>query len=324
MYRDHAVILIVDFICLNLMLKWNNFALNLQFNIMEFNKDVEKLIVPYWFVILSLIICSCTNEPENIAISPDGVEISFLQQGKGEPALIFVHGWSNNKSIWDAQVAHFSEKYKVVTVDLAGFGESGNERSEWTMTAFGEDVTAVIQKLKLKKVVLVGFSLGAPVVIETANMVPSEVKGVVVVDALRNVGVQNPPEAFSYIDSMMMDLVNSPSMDKLRYFFRNDLEESYERVLSMLGDNPKIGWSESIREGLRWQNENCIESLSRIRVPVQAINSGQEPTDVEAFRQYVPSFKARIIPEVGHVVMWDATDEFNSLLEDCIKEFLSE
>lgn len=284
----------------------------------------KKLFAPCLFVLMVLVIYGCTNEADNVALSSDGVEISFHKQGKGEPALVFVHGWSNNKSIWDAQVSHFSEKYKVVTVDLAGFGESGNNRSEWTMSAFGEDVTAVIQKLKLKKVVFVGFSMGAPVVIETANMMPDKVSGLVLVDDLKNVEMQYPPEVISYMDSMMMDLVNSPSIEKVAYFFRNNIEESYNRIVSMLSDNPKIGWRESLHDYMRWYNEDCAESLSQIQAPVNAINTDQEPTDVEAFRQYVPSFKAKIIPDVGHVIMWDATDEFNRLLEESIQEFLNE
>jgi pimeloyl-ACP methyl ester carboxylesterase len=45
-------------------------------------------------------------------------------------------------------------------------------------------------------------------------------------------------------------------------------------------------------------------------------------TNVEAFRKYVPSFKVKIIPDTGHILMWDATEEFNRLLEQCIQEFL--
>ena len=120
----------------------------------------------FCIITLILIICGCASEPDNVVVSSDGVKISFDVQGEGEPALVFVHGWSNNRSMWDAQVAHFSEKYKVITVDLPGFGESGNNRQIWTMSLFGQDVAAVVNKLGLKQVVLVGFSMGAPVVIE--------------------------------------------------------------------------------------------------------------------------------------------------------------
>lgn len=122
-----------------------------------------------WLAILLLFFSgSCNKEPVTSVISADGVKIAFNQKGKGEPAIIFVHGWSNNKSIWDEQVAHFSEKHKVIAVDLAGFGDSGNNRLNWSVSAFGDDVVTIIKTLKLNQVVLVGFSMGAPVVIEAA------------------------------------------------------------------------------------------------------------------------------------------------------------
>jgi pimeloyl-ACP methyl ester carboxylesterase len=271
---------------------------------------------------LTLIVYGCADDPNNVAVSSDGVEISFDLQGEGEPALVFVHGWANNRSIWDTQLSHFSEEFTVVSVDLAGFGESGNNRQTWTMSSFGEDVASVIAKLDLDHVVLVGFSMGAPVVIETAKRMPDQVIGVVVVDQLHNVELQYSPEEIGYMDSVFMDVITAPSLEKMKWFFRNNPQASYERVLSMISDVPRIGWRESLNDALRWISDSCAESLTRIECPIAAINSDQEVTNVEAFRRYAPSFEVKIIPDVGHVVMWDAPDEFNRLLKECSREFM--
>ena len=113
-------------------------------------------------------------EADTVATSSDGVEIRFDQQGDGSPTLIFVHGWGNNRSIWEAQVAHFSEQYKVVNIDLPSFGESGNNRQVFTIGSFGEDVATVIRKLNLKQVVLIGFSMGALSLLRQQTRFPSE------------------------------------------------------------------------------------------------------------------------------------------------------
>jgi len=60
-----------------------------------------------------------------------------------------------------------------------------------------------------------------------------------------------------------------------------------------------------------------------MHAPVISINAAQTPTKIEAFKKYVPSYKAKIIEDSGHVVMWDAPDEFNRLLEESIHEFIS-
>ena len=283
----------------------------------------KNLFLGYCVIALIIFSYGCTNEPDNVAISSDGVKISFDKQGEGEPTLVFVHGWSNNRSIWDAQISHFSEKYRVIAVDLAGFGKSGNNRNTWTMASFGEDVAAVINKLALDQVVLVGFSMGGPVVIETAKRVPDHVTGLVLVDILQNIEMKYPPEVISYMDSVYMDLVTSPTPEKSEgVFYKRNPDASFERILSMLKDAPRIGWKESLNDISRWFNEDCIESLKKIKAPIISINSDQEPTNVEAFRKCVPSFKVKIIPDVGHLVMWDAPEEFNRLLEESIQEFI--
>ncbi len=284
----------------------------------------KNLLLGCCVISLFLIIFGCTKEIENVVTSSDGVKISFDMQGEGNPALVLIHGWSNNRSIWNAQVSHFSQRYKVVNIDLPGFGESGNNRQNWSMASFGEDVATVIKKINLEQVVLVGFSMGGPVVIETANTVPELVAGIVLVDNLQNVEMNYPPPVISYIDSLFMDLVINPTNEKLvgGGFYKKNQEIAYERILSMLKGTSRIGWRESLNDFLRWSNEDLIESLQKCQAPIIAINSDLELTNEEAFRKLVPSFQARIVPDVGHVIMWDAPEEFNRLLEESIQEFL--
>lgn len=288
----------------------------------------KTLFLDCCIISIILIICSCTNEPPNVAISSDGVEISFDQQGKGKPALIFVHGWSNNRSVWDSQMAHFSEKYRVIAVDLPGFGESSNNRTNWTMASFGEDVAAVIEKLNLKQVVLVGFSMGAYVSIETAKKAPENIIGLVLIDEIKDIEMKYSPEMFVYMDSVLMDVVTNPTNEKLVAggFYKKNPEVSFERVVSMLSSHKntsRIGWRESLDNAIRWLNKDCIESLKKIQVSIISISSDMEPTNVEAFRKYVPSYQLKIIPDVAHLVMWDNPEEFNRLLEESIQEFVT-
>ena len=80
-------------------------------------------------------------------------------------------------------------------------------------------------------------------------------------------------------------------------------------------------WRESLASSIKWQNEHCTQSIEAVEAPIIAINSDMEPTNVEAFRKYAPAFKAKIVEDVGHLIMWDNTEEFNRLLEESIQEF---
>ncbi|HQO83876.1 MAG TPA: alpha/beta hydrolase, partial [Synergistales bacterium] len=93
-----------------------------------------------------------------VAFSADGVPISFEVHGDGEPALVFVHGWSCDARYWSAQTPLFSLKHRVIILDLAGHGHSGMGRSKYTMGSFGEDVRAVVEATDTKKAILVGHS----------------------------------------------------------------------------------------------------------------------------------------------------------------------
>ena len=79
---------------------------------------------------------SCQNQAEapasNVAAmvvdsvaSEDGVVIYYDVRGSGERTLVFVHCWSCDRSYWQRQVEEFTDVYRVVTIDLAGHGQSG-------------------------------------------------------------------------------------------------------------------------------------------------------------------------------------------------------
>ena len=149
--------------------------------------------------------------------------------GKGEPAIIFVHGWANRASIWDETMSHFSGKYRAIAVDLFGSDESYKSRNDWSMALFGQDVAAVIRKLKLNHVVLVGFSMGTAVIAETAKLLPDKITGLVLVDDLQDVEMKYAPEMVAVMDSILMDLVTAHTNEKLVNggFYKKNEEKSF-------------------------------------------------------------------------------------------------
>jgi pimeloyl-ACP methyl ester carboxylesterase len=123
-----------------------------------------------------------------VTSSRDGIPVSYEVHGSGEPALVFVHGWSCDRSYWKQQLDYFAARHRVVTIDLAGHGDSGVGRKEWTIRAFGEDVAAVVEKLELADVVLIGHSMGGDVIVDAALQLAERVRGLVWVDAYNTLG----------------------------------------------------------------------------------------------------------------------------------------
>ncbi|MBW2204814.1 MAG: alpha/beta hydrolase [Deltaproteobacteria bacterium] len=245
----------------------------------------QIILTALWTTLSLILVFGCTIQNDGIAVSSDGVKISYEEQGKGSRTLVFVHGWSSTRDAWDAQVAYFSKEYKVVTMDLAGFGKSGNDRKLWTMAAFGEDVAAVIKKLNLKEVVLVGFSMGGLAIIEAANRIPDHIAGLVLVDVLQDIEAKYSDEFIRNSVRGYMDAVTAPGVEKAMPFFMTNSHALAERYVAMVKDVPKTGWNESLTNCFRWINEDCIEALKNCAVPIVAINSDQDPTNVPAFRK---------------------------------------
>jgi len=284
----------------------------------------KYLILSGLLFALALIICGCTSELVTVATSADGVEIVFSNQGKGDPAILLVHGWTNNNTIWDLQVPVLSEKYQVLAVDLAGHGKSGNNRGEWTMSAFGEDIAAVVKAAHLENVILVGFSLGGPAILEAAKLLPDQVSGLILVEAIHNPEEKIPPPVIPWVDSTYMDMIADPTPEKaVRLgFFVNIPEGGVEKVKSML-DRDQTGWREMLLENIRWSNEDCIGALEAVDVPLLAINGALMPTAVDLFQKYVPSYEAKILSGTGHVMMWEVTEDFNIALEESIQKIIA-
>src|ERR1700694_415517 len=112
------------------------------------------------------------SQPERSAESPfakktiragDGLGLLCEVRGQGDTALVFLHGWCGDREYWKHQVRPFADDYRVVTLDQAGHGESGKDRKAWSAAGLAGDVEAVAKSLGLKRVILVGHSMGGPV-----------------------------------------------------------------------------------------------------------------------------------------------------------------
>jgi len=75
---------------------------------------------------------------KNLYITDDGNEMYYESYGSGESAIVFIHGWSVTCRSWDDQIDFFKDKYKVILIDLPGFGKSEHNRQDWSMQHYGK------------------------------------------------------------------------------------------------------------------------------------------------------------------------------------------
>ena len=262
---------------------------------------------------------SAQSKPASEVVnSSDGIPIHYSVAGKGDPAIVFIHCWGCNRSFWENQVAEFSKTNQVVTIDLPGHGESGLGRKNWSIESYGDDVKTVITKLGLKRVVLVGSSMGGPIALEAAKRMPDTVAAIVPVDSLQNVEQTLPPEQVdAVLKQMQADYKGSVTGLLNQFFFSPNTPEAVKTRV--------------IGEAVSRQPETAIAilrgifsytpgpTLKEIKVPIKAINAYLNPTNLEINRKYAPQFDAVIIKGTGHYPMLEDPARFNQMLAEILK-----
>ncbi|MFQ5825531.1 MAG: alpha/beta fold hydrolase [bacterium] len=279
-------------------------------------KPLTLLLI--WFSILFFILPGCAPEHNLKVLSADNVPISYNVEGNGKPVLVFVHGWCCDKSYWKLQVPHFSKQHKVVTIDLAGHGESGLDRKNWTIEAFGKDVVAVIEKLDLDQVILIGHSMGGPVIIEAARQMPKRIIGLVGVDTYQNFEAKYTQEQVDeFLSSFKANFVEASSNFVRSMFPPNADSALVEQIVTDMSSAPP---EVAIGALQGYFDFDPIAALKEVRIPIHCINSDKYPTNVEVGQRHALSFELKLMPGIGHFVMMEDPDKFNQLLSETVNE----
>jgi pimeloyl-ACP methyl ester carboxylesterase len=261
------------------------------------------------------------NGAPQIATSADGVHIEYHVYGKGEPAVILIHGWSCDGNYWSAQLADLQAKYTTVTVDLAGHGASGRNRTDWSIGNFGEDVAAVARQLQNMKIVLVGHSMGGPVALEATRRIGDRVIGIVAVDSLKTIGQPVPSDAQvkAWVQPFRDDFIGHTREFVSGTLFGKDADPKFvQKVAYDMGLEPPDVAVPAMESVLRM---DFAKVLPEIHVPIVAINSSLPPAvDAARIRKIVPDFKAITIEKTDHFLMLDAPERFNPVLLQAIAD----
>ena len=275
-----------------------------------------------FFVILFLVfgVIHAQAEWPRVALSKDGTPISFEVNGAGEPTLVFVHGWCCDARYWRAQVPVFSKRHRVVTLDLAGHGHSSMARSNYSMSAFGEDVRTVTEAIGADRVILLGHSMGGSVIAEAVRLMPGRVIGLIGIDTLENIEYPMTNEELTKMLAPLekdfrlgaREFINqmvSPCMDpQLRDWILSDISTA----------PPSVALSALRSLMSQYITGEIAKIFDEIRMPVVSVNSDMWPVNYEANRRHMAFFDAIILKSADHFLMLDRPEEFNRALDRAI------
>lgn len=109
-------------------------------------------------------------------------KIAYSDEGKGT-AVVLLHGFLENKTMWKAFIPELSKKNRVITIDLLGHGETDCLGYVHLMEDQADMVHQVLHELKIRKAVLIGHSMGGYVALAFAELYPDNVKGLVLLNS---------------------------------------------------------------------------------------------------------------------------------------------
>jgi pimeloyl-ACP methyl ester carboxylesterase len=240
----------------------------------------------------------------------DGARIHYVNYGKGSDALVLVHGWASNLEFWNAQMSELAKRNRLIAIDLPGHGLSDKPQITYNMDLFARAVDAVLRDAKVKRAVLVGHSMGTPVMRQFYRKYPEKTLALVIVDgALRPFGNQ------ALIDQIMAGF-RSPNYKQVG-----------EQMLSMMsGPNLSAADRDRIKASfmstpqhvvvgaMEGMVDNSIWGLDKINVPVLAImaKNPMYPAGMEqTYRDTAPNLDFQMWDGVGHFLMMEKPKQFN-------------
>ena len=279
----------------------------------------RRAVFVFGATVMAALAQSAPLAPESRSVaSSDGVRIAYDVRGTGELALVFVHCWACNRQFWRQQVDVFSSRYRVVTLDLAGHGESGKDRKKWSILGLAQDVVAVANDLELRRIILIGHSMGGPVSLQAARELKGRVLGVVLVDTLHDVEIRSTAASahadaeqlksnFKGYFSDLSSLFSKTADPSVCHWVEQQAMSAYPpAVIALKQDTPNI---------------DPKELFVKAGVPIRAINAVPPMahfTNLEADRKYA-NYDAILVGDAGHFVQLERAEEFNSDLASWIQ-----
>jgi len=277
-------------------------------------------------ILLSLLVLAgCTSKNTfvkyDVAISSDSERIAYSTYGAGETSLIFIHGWSCDSRYWQKQLSIFAKNYQVITIDLAGHGNSSLGRVDYTMISFAEDVKAVIEKDNINQAILIGHSMGGGVMAEVARLMPKKVVAIIGIDTLQNVAEQVPQKIINEMTQPFeVDFQSAMQDFVLPMFPKGTDTELVSWVKEDMSSAPKEVALSAFRNYMgQYVSGEASDVFENITIPVVSINARLWPTNPEANRKHIQTYDLLYIEETGHFPMLEKPKEFNTLLTEALE-----
>lgn len=264
--------------------------------------------------------------------SNDGTKIAvydYLPQGK--QTIFLIHGWPLSHKIFEYQINLLTDwGYRVVAVDLRGFGKSDTPADGYSYDQMSADIFQIVRKLSLKNFILVGFSMGGSIALRYMNRYNGMgVCRLILLSAAAPCFTRRPGFPYGKTVQEVDDLISLAETD------RPQLCQNFsQQLFACPHSDAVIDWFRdialsasglgTINCGISLRDEDGRDDLRCVHVPTYIIHGNKDIIVsnelAEIQHENICGSKLISLPDSGHGIMYDQLEKFNSIFMHSITD----
>lgn len=249
------------------------------------------------------------------------VKLYYQDEGQGE-TLLFLHGFTCDHRMWQAQLDYFSQNYRVLILDSRGHGKSDAPVSGYSRDHRTEDTKLLLDELKIDKVHLVGLSMGGSTAIGFAFKYAERMKSLSLIST--GAAGHSPGKKIGILDeiaqSQGIEAAKEKWLEWILTWFKGRDPKIGQLMHDMTRDHSGAIWLDPMRG--KYPRTKDLDNVHRIQAPTLIIAGRHDKTFLELseeLNQKIENSRLIVLEKAGHMLNLEFPDEFNVELQNFIE-----
>lgn len=241
--------------------------------------------------------------------------IAYTEVGSGQP-LVLIHAFPTDERLWEAQRAGLKEHFRVITLDLWGFGKSSSvDGQAVTMKNYADEVKKLLDQLSIQQAIIGGESMGGYVALAFLEAYPTYVKGLILSDTQ---SIADSDETKAKRETTARDVLENGTANVISGFMPKALtpnapEQTRHYLQNIVESQTPTAVASALR-GMALRSDTST-LLANTTLPILIITGDQDtlisPAQSENMHQLAKNSKLITLTNAAHLSNLEKPSEWN-------------